>query len=797
MASSSVPIHSKLTRITLITSGVALLLTTSLFFVSELITIRQANLQQLKILSQAIASNSTAALAFQIPDDAQGVLAAFRADPHIVAAALYDNQGELFVAYPDASSAHSFPKTPDAPGYRFERSMLIGVTPVREGERQLGTLVVRSDLSAIYDRMKIYAGIAALVIALALLVAYIVARRLQRQLSLPILDLARTAQVVSDRQDYTQRAAPAGIQELDVLTSAFNHMLVRTEQSEGRLHAQVSRLALLQEITHGIGSRHDLRSIFQIVLRSLEDNLHIDFGCVCLHDSASDSVVVNTVGAASMAWCAALGLSENAAVPLTGDGLARCMNGDLVHEPDTRLLPLPFPQRFAAGGFHSLVIAPLAVETNVFGVLVAARRQEHSFSSADCEFIKQLSEHVALATHQAQLYGALQQAYDDLRQSQQAVMQQERLRALGEMASGIAHDINNAISPISLYTEFLLEKEPNLSAGARSRLLTMQRAIDDVAATIARMRDFYRPRGEAVTLAKVDINESIRQVVELTQPRWRALPQQRGIVIDTKTELAEPLPQIMGDAVELRDALTNLVFNAVDAMPEGGALTIRSSMAGSEAGTNVRIEVRDNGSGMDEETRRRCLEPFFTTKGERGTGLGLASVYGMIQRHNGQLEIDSAPGAGTTMRMIFPAIAVSGAGASEYAPSRVVMRRLRVLLVDDDPILIQSLQDALESDGHQVTTANGGQAGIDAFAAAHGSPRPFAVVVTDLGMARVDGRKVAAAIRAVSPQTPIIMLTGWGQRLLAENDVPPNVDRVLSKPPRLQLLRSTLAELVA
>src|SRR4030095_5402882 len=137
---------------------------------------------------------------------------------------------------------------------------------------------------------------------------------------------------------------------------------------------------------------------------------------------------------------------------------------------------------------------------------VAARRQAHSFSSGECEFLRQLSEQVALAAHQAQIYGTWQQAYDDLRQSQQTVMQQERLRAPGQMASGIAHDINNAISPVALYTESLLEREPNLSDRARDYLLTIHTAIDDVASTVARMREFYREREPQTTLARIALN---------------------------------------------------------------------------------------------------------------------------------------------------------------------------------------------------------------------------------------------------------------------------------------------------
>src|SRR5205814_6160787 len=211
------------------------------------------------------------------------------------------------------------------------------------------------------------------------------------------------------------------------------------------------------------------------------------------------------------------------------NGLARCVAGELVYEPDTREITFPFPQRFAQAGVHALVVAPLLVESRVFGVLVAARREADSFSSADCEFLRQLSEHVALAAHQAQLYGELQRAYDDLRQSQQAIMQQERLRALGEMASGIAHDINNAISPAALYTEALLEREPGLSDRAREYLATIQNAIEDVAQTVSGMREFYRRREPEPALAPVQLNGVVQRVIDLTRALWSDIPQERGI----------------------------------------------------------------------------------------------------------------------------------------------------------------------------------------------------------------------------------------------------------------------------
>jgi CheY-like chemotaxis protein len=268
------------------------------------------------------------------------------------------------------------------------------------------------------------------------------------------------------------------------------------------------------------------------------------------------------------------------------------------------------------------------------------------------------------------------------------------------------------------------------------------------------------------------------------------MPQQRGIVIDLRTELAAQMRPVSGVKSEIREALTNLVFNAVDAMPQGGTLTLRTRSDGRE---RILVEVVDTGIGMDEETRRRCLEPFFTTKGERGTGLGLAMVYGVAQRHGGDLEVDSQLNSGTTVRLSFAATDASIASTEIHAALPV---GLTILLVDDDPILLRSLRETLELDGHTILTANGGKEGIELFRASAAANGPtVSAVITDLGMPHVDGRSVARAVKQASPDTPVILLTGWGERLLAEGDAPPYVDRVLSKPPRLRDVRKALAEL--
>lgn len=629
MTFENLPIRQKLMAIVLGTSGVVLLIVCSTFLGYEFVTFRQSSVQQLSTLGEIIATNSTAALAFSNRDDATEVLAALAAEHHVVNACLYDKQGRLFVRYPSSSLEAAFPSSPGPDGYHFAAGYLVGFAPVTQVQGQrLGTLYIRSDLGALYDRLRLYGGIAVLAIIGSSLVAFTLSRKLQQQISRPILSLAEAARAVSDRRDYSVRARRFGDDELGVLTAAFNDML-------GQIEAQ---------------------------------NL------------------------------------------------------------------------------------------------------------------------------------ALQRAYDDLRQTQQAITQQERLRALGQMASGIAHDINNAISPASLYTESLLEREPNLSARTREYLTTIQRAIDDVAQTVSRLREFYRQREPQLMLVPVNLNQMVEQVVELTRAHWEDMAQQRGVAILMKMDLSFEPTAVLGVESEIREALTNLVFNAVDAMPEGGTLTLRTALMHDqniegkpERTSFAGVEVSDTGVGMDEETKRRCLEPFFTTKGERGTGLGLAMVYGMMRRHDAKIEIDSAPGSGTTMRLLFPLPEAvmnlpPGLGAGPLASTR-----LRVLVVDDDLVLLKSLAETLADEGHDVVPANGGQAGIDAFLAAKASGQPFAVVITDLGMPNVDGRRVASAVKSASPETPVFMLTGWGQGMAAEGEVPKHVDLMLTKPPKLRQLREALA----
>jgi signal transduction histidine kinase/CheY-like chemotaxis protein len=773
------PLQRRLMAIMLLTSGAVLGLACLGFSAYELITFRSGMVRQLSTITELISSNSTAVLAFEDDKGAAEILSALKAEPHVAAAALYGADGKLFSRYPVSLPANAFPEAPAADGYRFETGGLIGLQPVVQGARRLGTLYIKSDTEAFGARLRLYSTVAGLTAGVACLLAYLMSRMLQGQISRPILALVESARRVSDHRDYSVRAHREESVEMGHLTDAFNHMLARIQE-------QMGRMELLNRITQAIGERLDLPSIYQVISVTLEENLPVDFVCICHYDAAAHKLTIANVGAKSALLADRMGMAAGEAIAVDRNGLSRCVSGQLVYEPDISRVDFPFPQSLASGGLRSLVLTPLALESRVFGVLAAARREARAFSSAECEFLKQLSEHAALASNQANLHGALQQAYDELRQSQQAVLQQERLRALGQMASGIAHDINNAISPAALYTEFMIEKEPNLTPRGRESLQVIAHAVEDVAATVARLREFYRQREPDAGLAPVQLERAVRQVIDLTRARWHDIAQQRGVVIDIETDLPAGLPAVMGVEAEIREALTNLFFNAFDAMPEGGTLSLRARRRKDE----VVLELADTGIGMDEETRRRCLEPFYTTKGQRGTGLGLAMVYGVMQRHNAGVEIESEPGKGTTIRLAFP---IPAAAALPVRKEAVKPPPMALLVVDDDPLLLKSLCDTLSGDGHAVVTANGGKLGIDAFRDAVKAGKPFDAVITDLGMPYVDGRKVAAAVHEAMASTPVLLLTGWGQRMLAEGEIPPHVARVLSKPPKLSELREALA----
>ncbi|MBI4552833.1 MAG: response regulator [Candidatus Latescibacteria bacterium] len=462
----------------------------------------------------------------------------------------------------------------------------------------------------------------------------------------------------------------------------------------------------------------------------------------------------------------------------------------------------------ASGGLLACVLVVLTGWILSRG-LTERKRMEETLRQARDELEARVQERTAaLAQANEELQTKiieLQKTQDELRQTQQAAIQQERLRALGQMASGIVHDINNMLTSVLGHSELLL-MESGLNDQTRQSLQNIKRAGEDIAHTVTRMREFYRQRGQTETLGPVKLNPLVQEVIGLIRPKWWTLPQEHGIVIDMQTDLREDVPLVPGIESEIREALTNLIFNAVDAMPEGGTVTVRTSVEDKQGGrgaeeqrgeksssSHVVLEVSDTGTGMDEQTKQRCLEPFFATKGEKGTGLGLAMVFGVMQRHKGEIAIESELGKGTTMRLGFPLYSEEAQEVRPEAEGSRPGRPLRILCIDDELSPLGLVKEMLMKDRHTVEVANGGQAGLETFHAAQNRGEPFEVVITGLGMPHVDGLAVASTIKQHSPSTPVVLLTGWDLSLGATKRTFPHIDMVITKPPHLNQLRQALA----
>lgn len=569
--------------------------------------------------------------------------------------------------------------------------------------------------------------------------------------------------------------------------------MTHIRQAERRSTSQLTRMSLLNEITRAIGNRHDLDSIYQVVTNSIEKELPADFCLTASFCEQEQSIAFRSFGNATEKSANDSGFFLNASIPAKGVHLDRALRGEFVYQPDLGgSMCLTAEGMHELAGLDSMVIAPLMKEDKVLGIITTARKGLDAFSGDELEFLKQLAEHVALALAQTELLQELQDAYLNLQRTQLLVLQQERLRALAEMAGGIAHDINNAISPVALYTDSLLSSETNLSERGRKQLKTIQLAIDDVARTVDRMGQFSRRQEEGTELTRVNLVTICEQSMELTKARWHDIPQRNGMSIDFVLNHDNNVPEIDASESELREALTNLIFNAVDAMPTGGSISLSTRLEGGENHDQVVVEIRDSGVGMSEETRRRCLEPFYTTKGERGTGLGLAMVYGIVKRMRGSIEIDSEELQGTTVRILLPSACRQGLVNTQTTLLNSPVNTFHILLIDDDTKVLNALRDGLHANGHCVEIASSGSVGIELFSKAMNDGTPFDVVITDLGMPGMDGQQVAEAIKNLNANCPVNLLTGWGNQLDTMTAPMANVDAVLAKPPKISEIQVLL-----
>lgn len=366
----------------------------------------------------------------------------------------------------------------------------------------------------------------------------------------------------------------------------------------------------------------------------------------------------------------------------------------------------------------------------------------------------------------------------DFKDMQERMLRVQRLNALGELAMGVAHDFNNLLAVILGRSQLMLKQsqDPAIAKG----LEVVQRAARHGAETVKRIQSFARRRSGLDQFEEVDLGHMLSEAMEFTRTRWKNDMKRAGHSIELEIKTAQKC-MLMGNPPELIEVFTNMIFNAVDAMPEGGRLTLSSTCEGG----NVVASISDTGTGMIPDVSRRVFDPFFTTKGMQGTGLGLSVSYGIVERHGGTIEVDSEPGRGTTFRVV---LLTRDAYIKRSARSRANHPGPRILVVDDDTDVLDLIVEILRSSDYEVTAAPSGREAADLL-----ERRTFDIVYTDMRMPDVDGWGVVRAARAHNPDVFVVLVTAWAGQVSDEEIKNHGVNALIAKP----FQESDILELIA
>jgi GAF domain-containing protein/CheY-like chemotaxis protein len=535
---------------------------------------------------------------------------------------------------------------------------------------------------------------------------------------------------------------------------------------------QVEELSVLYELSRAVTGQLDRATLLEAIRAQVARILDAaNMAIVLLDDERRDlEVVLRTVDGArdmrtplrypSRAGLMSVVLVTGEAV-LTEDYIAECARRGV--EP---VATFAHPRHWLG--------VPMTAGDTVIGVLTL-RSADRAFTEADERLLTNIADLAALSLRNARLFEERTRAYGELAAAQDQLVRTEKLRALGEMASGVAHDFNNLLASILGRAQLTLQRlqDPQL----RKWIQVIERAALDGAQTVRRLQEFTRIRRDQQRFVAVDLNEVVRGALEITQSRWREETRSRGVAVDVQTSFASLLP-VAGDPAELREAMTNLILNAVDAMPTGGTLTLTTALENNE----VVVTVADSGVGIPEAIRGKIFDPFFTTKGPQGTGLGLSMTYGILSRHGGRITVESHVGRGTAFRLTFaPGEALDLDGPAPEPEPTPLGVSLRCLVVDDEEEVGTVLGDVLTTGGHRVVVLTDGGEAIARFRA-----EPFDLVFTDLAMPRVSGWQVAQAVKEIAPTVPVVLVTGFGVELSAEERQIHGVDLVVVKPLKIQ-----------
>ena len=702
-----IPIQRKLMTIILLISGAVLLLTCSAFSAYELLTFRQTTVRQLSTLAEVIASNSTAALAFQNQNDAQEILGAVKAQRHILAAGLYDDAGNLFAKYPEKLPADAFPAAPERDGYRFGRSYLAGFQPVVQGrDQRLGTLYLKSDLGEMYDRFRLYGIIVAAVITVSFILACMLSKMLQQQIAEPILALATTAKAISTRRDYSVRATKLGKDELGLLTDAFNQMLTQIDEQDEALRESAERVRAV------------------------------------LNSAISAVIVMDAAGKITDCNARAEKMFGLTHLKALGREMA-----EMIIPPRHRETVRCEMERFVATGEGSALnrlieMSALRQDGSEFPVELSISPIKTGEVVTFCCFITDITER--------------KKGEAALQAKQEA---ESANKAKSEFLSRMSHELRTPLNAILGFGQLLERHNPTKIQ--RSRVNHITTAGQHLLKLINEVLDISRIESGnlQLSLEPVSIADVLKEALDLMRP----LATQRLIELSAAS-CPDTSSFVLADRQRLTQVLLNLVANALKYTPEGGKVTVSCS-----SGTNdtLRVAIRDTGPGIAPEKLTRLFTPFDRLGAEQssveGTGLGLALSQRLIEAMSGSVGVESTVGEGSTFWLELPCVAppLVPAPAQEQHMARPHSTgssgRRTVLYIEDNLSNLTLVQEIVaERPDIELLTAMQAQLGLD-MARKHLPD----LILLDLHLPDLAGPEVLAELRRheTTRDIPVVVIS--------------------------------------
>ena len=570
---------------------------------------------------------------------------------------------------------------------------------------------------------------------------------------------------------------------------AITRLLVQESQQD-EVHL-LGKLRVLNQVAQAAAGQRDLDQLFALALLELERHIPWQVGMIWLCDQPAPEA---TLDPSAVSRLVLKGVSERAQrfnlargerLDVEKSIFSTCVRESAAVYLDDGQLAAgadALAQSLARAGASAAFAVPLRAGSSLLGVLVSVCIRPGGFTNEQIQLFYLIADLLGPATAQALWLQRLLGACDELRTAQGQLVQTEKMRALGEMASGMAHDFNNALCGVLGFLELTL-LEPGLPPSCRGYLESSKTCALDAAQTVRRVQEFARRQRVEGEMRPLELDDLVRQALELTRPKWESLKQlDKRIAAEIVTSAG---CRVNGNASELREALTNLIFNAVDAMPHGGKLSIRTWTAGRDA----YIAVQDSGVGIPDEIKRRLFEPFFTTKGERGTGMGLPVTFGIVERHQGTITVASEPGRGATFTLRLPVLNEGASANLELGTENVATgTTARILVVEDDENIRCFLSMGLTEMGYEPLMTPSAEEALEVM-----KTKEFDLVLTDLGLPGMNGAELARVIKIQSPGKPVVLLTGWGEQIQAENQQLEGIASILAKPVTISKLASTLA----